>query len=172
MRIIASSYGKNSLTPTAILRSPPLLLAFGFGSGLSTIAPGTFGTLIAVPIYLLLITLVFWQYLLAVAMLTVLGIWICNTACQRLGDHDFKGIVWDEICGFLITMCFVPLSWDTVLFGFVLFRLFDIIKPYPINFVDQNISGGIGIMLDDVLAGIAAGASLALILYIQALLAI
>jgi len=74
-----------------------------------------------------------------------------------LGEHDFNGIVWDEVAGYLVTLWFVPLSWEAVLIGFVLFRFFDILKPFPIKWVDKHVHGGVGIMFDDILAGIFAG---------------
>jgi len=86
----------------------------------------------------------------------VAGVWICDAAAKKLGVHDFGGIVWDEIAGFLITMWWVPFSWYAVFLGFVFFRVFDILKPWPINWIDRKVDGGLGIMLDDVIAGIMA----------------
>ncbi|MEY8195315.1 MAG: phosphatidylglycerophosphatase A, partial [Cycloclasticus sp.] len=88
------------------------------------------------------------------------GIWICGQAAKELGVHDHGGIVWDEIAGYLLTMYWVDFSWQNVLLGFVLFRLFDILKPWPINWVDRRVGGGFGIMLDDLLAGLMAAACL------------
>ncbi len=165
MSIFLQTVGKNQLTPKQILADPVLFLAFGFGSGLARTAPGTFGTLAAVPVYgLLLLLSNDWVYSLAVVFVSVLGIWLCDVATKMLGEHDFGGIVWDEIAGFLLTMWFVPFSWQNLVLGFVLFRLFDIVKPWPIKTVDRQVSGGFGIMLDDILAGIYAG----LILYLLA----
>jgi len=149
--------GKNQLTAREILLDPILCLAFGFGSGLAKKAPGTFGTLAAVPIYLALVQVDSLIYSIVTIVCTVLGVWICGITADRLGEHDFGGIVWDEIAGFLITMWFVSFSWQNMLLGFVLFRVFDIIKPWPIKWVDQKVSGGFGIMLDDVIAGLFAG---------------
>lgn len=154
------TYGKKKLTVKQILSDPMLLLAFGFGSGLAKKMPGTMGTVAAVPIYLAFIQLNVWLYSALVVIVTVAGIWICEDAAEKLGEHDFGGIVWDEIAGLLITMWFVPFSWFTLLIGFILFRVFDIIKPWPIKWVDQKVSGGFGIMLDDVLAGVLAAAVL------------
>ena len=114
------------------------------------------GTVAAVPVYLLLIQAELWFYWLCTLVITVVGIWICESAADQLGEHDFGGIVWDEIAGFLITMGFVGFSWSAVFWGFALFRLFDILKPWPIKWIDQQVSGGLGIMLDDVLAAVFA----------------
>jgi len=127
-------------------------LAVGFGSGLASRAPGTAGTLVAVPIYLLLSQLVMWQYLAIVVLLLVAGVWICDVAAREMGVHDDPSIVWDEIVGYLITMIASPPGWFWVIAGFVLFRLFDILKPWPIRTVDKQMKGGTGIMLDDVVA--------------------
>ena len=153
-----SEYGKNKLTPKQIMADPVLFLAFGFGSGLARKAPGTMGTLAAIPVYWL-----FYQtqslliYSLLTLLVTVAGVWICDEAANKLGEHDFGGIVWDEIAGYLITMWLVPCNWQTMVLGFVLFRFFDILKPWPISWLDRQVRGGLGIMLDDVLAGIFAG---------------
>jgi phosphatidylglycerophosphatase A len=149
-------YGKNKLLVKQVLTDPILLLAFGFGSGLSKKMPGTMGTLAAVPIYLLIIQANIWLYSVLTLAVVISGIWICEDAAKKLGEHDFGGIVWDEIAGFLITLWFVPFSWFALFAGFVLFRVFDILKPWPIKWVDQKVSGGFGIMLDDVLAGLLA----------------
>ncbi|WP_185234866.1 phosphatidylglycerophosphatase A family protein [Teredinibacter franksiae] len=147
-----------------LLRDPRLLLAFGFGSGMSPVVPGTMGTLIAVPIYLLMTLLPLPAYLAVVAIAAAIGIHLCGYASAKLGVHDHKGIVWDEFVGFWLTMVAVPVTWKTVLAGFVLFRLFDMVKPWPISWVDRKVHGGFGIMVDDVLAGIAAAVVLWLLL--------
>ena len=138
------------------LANPIQFLALGFGSGLAPKAPGTFGTLAAIPIYLLLATLTPSFYALAVLVMTVAGFYICGKAADGVGVHDHPAIVWDEFVGFFITMFMIPISWQSILLGFILFRLFDIAKPWPISFVDKKVSGGFGIMIDDVLAGIFA----------------
>ena len=149
--------GKNKLTPKQILSDPVLFLAFGFGSGLAKKAPGTLGTLAAVPVYWLFAQTNIFVYSLLTVAVTITGIWICGIAAEKLGEHDFGGIVWDEIAGYLITMWLVPFTWQAMVIGFLLFRVFDIIKPWPIKWVDQRVGGGFGIMLDDVLAGVLAG---------------
>ncbi len=147
----------NPLVPAGqVFRSPTMLLAFGFGSGLSPIVPGTMGTLAALPLYLLLVQLPWWAYVVLVVAAALLGNYLCGEAAKRLGVHDHSGIVWDEFVGFWITMFWVPLHWQYVLVGFVLFRFFDMVKPWPISWIDRHAKGGFGIMVDDVVAGLAA----------------
>ena len=138
------------------LRKPYQLLAFGFGSGLAPKAPGTFGTLAAVPLYLLLQPLPLSLYLLLVAFGFVAGIWICEATSRDLGVHDHGGIVWDEIIGYWVTMSLAPAGWWWLVIGFLLFRFFDILKPWPIGWLDRRVTGGFGIMLDDLVAGLYA----------------
>jgi phosphatidylglycerophosphatase A len=142
--------------PNSVWRNPIHFLAFGFGSGAAPVAPGTFGTLVAVPIYLLLLPLNPWAYLAVVLVITLVGIWLCHVTSRDLGVHDHAGIVWDEIAGYLITMIAAPPGWQWIVAGFILFRIFDIIKPWPIGWVDRRVHGGLGIMLDDVLAAVFA----------------
>ena len=149
-------YGNSRLNPRQILADPILFLAFGFGSGLAKKMPGTMGTLAAIPVYLGLLQAGDIAYSLATLVVVVAGIWICGRAADKLDLHDFGGIVWDEIAGFLITMSGIAYSWQTLLVGFALFRVFDILKPWPIKWLDRHVSGGFGIMLDDVVAGIFA----------------
>lgn len=151
-----SDYGKNKLSVRQILSTPVLFLAFGFGSGLAKKMPGTMGTLAAIPIYLAFVQFNLWVYSVLTLLACVAGIRICDVAAKQLGEHDFGGIVWDEVAGYLVTMWFVPFSWYAVLVGFVLFRIFDILKPWPIKWVDQKVEGGLGIMLDDLLAGLVS----------------
>lgn len=140
----------------ALLRDPGHLLALGFGSGLAPYAPGTFGTLAAIPVYLLCAQLPLAMYLLAVVAAFALGVYLCGRTARALGVHDHPGIVWDEIVGYLLTMTFAPPGWPWIAIGFVCFRLFDIWKPWPIRVCDRAVHGGLGIMLDDLLAGAAA----------------
>jgi len=138
------------------MKNPIHFLAFGFGSGLAPKAPGTFGTLAAIPIYLLIAQQTLWIYLLITLIVSIAGIYICDKTSRDMGVHDHGGIVWDEIAGYLITMIAVPFSWTAVITGFVLFRLFDILKPWPISWLDKKVGGGLGIMLDDIVAGLFA----------------
>ncbi len=142
--------------PPRLLLHPVDFLALGFGSGLVPKAPGTAGTLVAIPVYLLLQALPASYYLALVVLLSLAGIAICAHAARRLGVHDHPGIVWDEIAGYLVTMAFAPAGWQWIAAGFVLFRVFDIAKPWPINWCDRKLHGGLGIMLDDLLAGVYA----------------
>lgn len=142
--------------PKYLLRDPGHLLSFGFGSGLSPYAPGTAGTLAAIPVYLLLSTLGPVAYLLATLASVVLGIYLCGRTSRTLGVHDHAAIVWDEFAGFFISMLFAPVTITTVVLGFCLFRIFDIFKPWPASVIDTRIKGGLGVMLDDVIAGIYA----------------
>jgi phosphatidylglycerophosphatase A len=147
----------------SILSNPIHFIAFGFGSGLAPKAPGTFGTLIAIPFYLLIQPLSFTSYLAILILLSLSSIYIAGKSAQLLGIHDHGGIVIDEICGYLVTMTLAPSGWQWVLCGFILFRIFDILKPWPINILDKKVSGGVGIVLDDLMAGIYALLSLELI---------
>ena len=149
-----------------VLTSPVHFLAFGFGSGLSPKAPGTMGTLAAIPLYLLLMNLPLTGYLLAVLLISVAGVWICGESSRRLGVHDHGGIVWDEFAGFLLTMTAAPQGWQWIVLGFALFRLFDIWKPWPVRVADRQLHGGLGIMLDDILAGIYAWLVLQAVAYV------
>lgn len=157
-----SPLGKNQVMPKHIMTDPVLFLAFGFGSGLAKKAPGTMGTLAAIPLYLLFAQTDLLIYSLLTIAVTLFGIPICGQAADKLGVHDYGGIVWDEIAGYLITLWLVPFTWQTVIAGFILFRIFDIAKPWPIKWIDQKVTGGLGIMLDDVLAAVFAGALLLL----------
>ncbi len=139
-----------------VLTDPIHFLAFGFGSGLLPKAPGTWGTLVAIPIWYFLAQLDLTYYLVATVVFSVIGIWLCGASSKKLGVHDHGGIVWDEICGYLVTMIALPVAWYWALAGFVLFRFFDIIKPWPIKWLDKKVKGGFGIMLDDLIAGVFA----------------
>lgn len=138
------------------LSNPVHFLALGLGSGLLRPAPGTWGTLAAIPIYLGLLAAGNNVYLLATVLGFLFGVYLCGKTAADVGVHDHSAIVWDEIIGFLITMSFIPLSWQNILFGFALFRFFDILKPWPIKTLDKHVHGGFGIMIDDVLAGFFA----------------
>lgn len=136
-----------------VFKDPVLFLAFGFGSGLLPRAPGTAGTAAAIPLYLWLSQYPLTIYLALVCVLVITGVWICQQASARLGVHDHPGIVWDEVAGFLVSMIPAFPSWIWLPAGFILFRLFDIWKPWPISWADRGLKGGLGIMLDDLLAG-------------------
>jgi len=146
-------------------RNPVHLLAFGLGSGAAPKAPGTAGTLAAIPLYLLIQGLTPQHYLLVVLAMFLVGVWICDKTSKDLGVHDHGGIVWDEWVGFLLTLWLAPAGWLWLLLGFLLFRLFDIFKPWPIGWMDKQVAGGLGIMLDDVMAGLYAFSLLQFIHY-------
>lgn len=138
------------------LRDPIQLLAVGFGSGLAPKAPGTCGTIAAIPFFLLLSLLAPLYYAVVVAVLSIAGIYICEKAAKASGVHDHGSIVWDEFIGYFVTMFMIPVSWQSVLVGFILFRFFDILKPWPISLADKKLDGGFGIMFDDIIAGLFA----------------
>jgi phosphatidylglycerophosphatase A len=148
-----------------LLSNPNHLFAFGFGSGLAVKAPGTFGTLAAVPIFWLIQDLSWPLYLSWLVITFALGVYWCDRSSKALGVHDHGGIVWDEFVGYWITMFMAPKGILWMLVGFVLFRLFDIVKPWPIRWLDRHVEGGFGIMLDDVLAGVFACVVLQLLAY-------
>ncbi len=148
---------KTGLRPSLnLLRNPVHFLSLGFGSGLSPIAPGTAGTLAAIPVYLLLARLDLSTYLAVMLLMFAIGIYLCGFTSRELGGGDHPAIVWDEIVGYIITMIAAPPKIEWLVAGFLLFRLFDIFKPWPIRVLDRSVKGGLGIMLDDVLAGVFA----------------
>ena len=149
------------------LKDPVVLLAVGFGSGLAPKAPGTAGTVVAVPLVIWMQPLPLITYLLITTCLFIAGIWICTYTAEKFGVHDHPSIVIDEIVGYLITMTAAPAGWPALIAGFVLFRLFDAVKPWPISWFDRNVNGGLGIMLDDVVAGIVALAIIQGLIYLQ-----
>ena len=145
-----------SSLPGPDLKNPVHLLAFGLGSGCAPVAPGTFGTLAAVAIYIPLSRLSLPWYLLVLGLVIIAGIWLCGKTSKDLGVHDHGGIVWDEFAGYFVTMIAAPPGWQGIVLGFILFRLFDIWKPWPIRWLDKQVAGGLGIMVDDLLAGLYA----------------
>lgn len=146
-----------------VWRDPVYFIAFGFGSGLMPVAPGTWGTLAAIPIYLLLVGSSWGAYLFFTLAMFALGVAVSEKVSSDLGVHDYSGIVWDEVVGYLLTMFMAPVGLVWIILGFILFRIFDIWKPQPIKYIDQHVKGGLGIMLDDVLAAIPAWAILQLL---------
>lgn len=140
-----------------LLKHPAHFLALGFGAGLAAKAPGTWGTLVALPFFF--IAHFFggqWAVLVAAAIFFVAGIWAADVTGRALGVSDHGGIVVDEIAAFLLVLAFAPVSIVGIAVAFLLFRLFDIVKPWPINVADRRIKGGFGVMFDDVLAAIYA----------------
>lgn len=136
-----------------LLSHPAHLLAFGFGSGLASKAPGTFGTLVAFPLYWFLAPrLSDALFLLVLIWSFAIGVWVCDITGKALGVADYGGIVWDEIVAFALVLFFTPPGWAWSLLAFALFRFFDIVKPPPIRYFDSNWHGGLGVMFDDLLA--------------------
>lgn len=142
--------------PDSLWQNPLHFIAFGFGTGALPIAPGTFGTLLAIPFYLLIHRFTLPWYVLTTLLVIIASIWICHRVSKDIALHDHQGMCLDEFPGFLVTMCGIPTGIGWIIAGFLLFRLFDIWKPWPIRFIDEKISGGIGMILDDVLAGVYA----------------
>ncbi|MBS0358124.1 MAG: phosphatidylglycerophosphatase A [Proteobacteria bacterium] len=139
-----------------IFKSIIHFFAYGFGSGLIPVAPGTMGTVMAIPFYLLLNQLSLPLYALMIGITFCFGVYCCGLTANDLGEHDHPSIVWDEMVGYWITMFAIPLTWYWIVTGFLLFRFFDIWKPWPVRAIDKRVHGGLGIMLDDVIAGIFA----------------
>lgn len=153
-----------------IVKSPSGLMASGFGIGLVPYIPGTVGTVLGVPVVLLVqpfsIPVQGSLYLL----MFVVGCKICSNYAKELQEDDPNVIVWDEIVGYCFSLLFLPVTPVILLAAFVLFRLFDILKPWPISVVQRKVKGGFGIMLDDVIAGIATNFSLHVLLYLNLLM--
>jgi phosphatidylglycerophosphatase A len=146
-----------------LLRDPVHLFALGFGSGLAPVAPGTFGSIVGLLFGLAVAPFGFWVALAVTIAVTITGIWICGESARKLGVHDHSAIVWDEIAGMMLTLLAAPATWWGIGLAFGLFRLFDVWKPWPIREVDHGMRGGLGIMLDDVMAAVMAAALLLVI---------
>ena len=142
--------------PRKVVTDPVNFLAFGFGTGLAPIAPGTVGSLPGVLLFLLTMDYGFYVQLAVAAALVVAGIWICGESARRIGVHDHGGIVWDEIAGMYVTLFAAPVSVVGWALAFVFFRFMDIVKPWPIRDLDHSMKGGLGIMLDDLVAALYA----------------
>lgn len=155
-----------------LLAHPAHLIAFGFGSGLAPKAPGTVGTLLGLPLFWLIASATperSIRLLLLIAAF-LLGVWACGRTGRALGVADHGGMVWDEIVAFALVLMFVPAlpftpaGWLWVALAFALFRLFDILKPWPIRLADAHLKNGFGVMFDDLLA---AGYAIAIIKGVQ-----
>jgi phosphatidylglycerophosphatase A len=140
-----------------------VILATGFGVGYSPVAPGTLGTLIAIPIYYFLSEIPSPLYEVTLVGFFFLSVWVSGNAERLFGKEDDQRIVIDEVIGFLITMLWVPKTIRFIIIGFVLFRFFDILKPFPIRRLEKRLKGGFGVVLDDVAAGVYANIVLRLI---------
>ncbi|MFZ5580027.1 MAG: phosphatidylglycerophosphatase A [Pseudomonadota bacterium] len=143
-----------------VLRDPVLLLAHGLGSGLAPKAPGTFGTIAALLPWWFMAPLDLPVYLVIVLFAALAGVWLCGEAASRMQRDDPGSIVWDEWVGLWVALAGLPLEWPWILAGLVLFRLFDILKPWPVGWLDRHFHGGMGIMLDDIAAGAITAALL------------
>ncbi|MCW8964035.1 MAG: phosphatidylglycerophosphatase A [Gammaproteobacteria bacterium] len=157
---------KRNHAPRSIWTNPVHFLAFGLGTGASPYAPGTVGTLLGIPLVYLLSDSPLWVYLMVCCVLILVGTWICDKTSRDIGVHDHSGIVIDEVAGYLVTMIAIPVNIWTLLAAFIAFRVFDIIKPWPIDWLDKKVRGGLGIMVDDLLAGIYGLAVMWLILWV------
>lgn len=150
----------------ALLATPAGWIACGLGSGLAPVAQGTFGSLAAILPWLLLRELSLPINLLVIVLGFALGVWACERAGRALGVDDHRALVWDEFVGLWIALLPALLApWWAVILGFALFRLFDVWKPWPIRVFDRRLKGGLGVMVDDVVAGVFAAAVLALALH-------
>ncbi len=142
-----------------------IFISLGFGTGFIKFAPGTWGTLpgVAFAYFLMPYPII---HILSIIIISLVGIWFCDKASEILKVHDYGGIVIDEIAGVMITFLFFTPSWYILILGFIWFRFFDIIKPFPIRWIDKKVSGGFGIMVDDTVAGIFAWISLWISIFI------
>ncbi len=141
------------ISPKNIWRNPIYFLSFGFGLGLFPVMPGTFGTLGAIPLYLLILDLKFAIYLVICFLFFIFGVYICTITERDSGIKDNSSIVWDEIVGFLVALSTVPVSILWISYAFIIFRILDIFKPWPIYILEEKTSGGFAIMIDDLVAG-------------------
>lgn len=149
------------------LRDPGHCVALGFGVGLARHAPGTWGSLLGVGVYLAVAPLGRYGVLGILILMVAIGVPLCGRAARALGTHDHPAIVWDEVAGMVLTLvCGSGRGFDVVT-GFLLFRFFDIWKPWPVRWADGRVGGGVGIMLDDLLAAGYAGLVLALFDYLS-----
>lgn len=149
--------------PKSIWTNPIHFIACGFGIGALPIMPGTFATIAAIPLYLLLVQLPLSGYIAITLLLNLVGIYLCGKTNRDFGTNDHPAAVWDEIAAFPIVMIAIPTTWYTILLGVILFRIFDIWKPGPIGWIDRHVHGGLGVMLDDVAAALVSLALLHLI---------
>ena len=150
------------ISARTVLTDPVHLLAFGLGTGLSPVAPGTVGTLLGVVLAWLTLDLGLNLQIAVAVFLVLAGIWICDNSSKRIGQHDPGGIVWDEIAAMYIVLLLAPATITAWILAFTAFRVFDIVKPWPIRDLDHSIGGGLGIMLDDLVAALYAAILLAL----------
>ena len=148
-----------------VFTDPRYFIGFGFGSGLLPKAPGTWGTLITIPLVFMFSYTPLYVYSLATLLLFILGAIASDQISREIGIHDFGRVNIDEVVGFLLVMLPFPCNWQYLFVGFILFRIFDILKPFPIGWVDKHIHGGFGMMFDDVIASLMTVLVMLLIQY-------
>lgn len=151
------------------MTDPGHLLSLGLGTGLLPKAPGTWGSLLAVPVFVVLSPHGIWIYITVTAAVFLAGVYLSGRTARALGVHDHEAIVIDEVAGMLVTWVAVDPGWFTILAGFLLFRFFDVVKPWPVRRIDRELTGGWGIMLDDLAAGAIAAVVLQLLVYMAPL---
>jgi len=149
--------------PNSIWNDPRLFVAIGFGSGSLPKAPGTWGTVMGVVLFYLIHFLPIWLYLAVVIASFAIGVYLCDFAEKEFKQADHPAIVWDEIVGFFIAMIALPSTLLWICAAFILFRILDIFKPWPISWVQQHVKVGLGVMVDDAIAGAATAIILNLI---------
>lgn len=152
------------------MKNPVHFLALGFGSGLIPLMPGTFGSAAAIPLLILSANMPVMVFIAFTVFASIFGIYLCGKTADDMQVHDHGSIVWDEVAGMFITFLFVPITAPSLLAGFVLFRIFDILKPWPIGPIDKRLHGGTGIMLDDIVAGAMACACLHIMMIMLSLI--
>ena len=150
---------------STIFKNPIHFIASGFGVGILPM-PGTFGTLVGALIAWLIYPLPVWLYVVIVVILNLVGIYLCAQMNRDLGTEDHPAAAWDEVAAFPIVMIAVPFTWYYLLIGFILFRFFDIVKPGPIGWLDKNVHGGLGVVLDDVVSALVSWLILLLIVWL------
>jgi phosphatidylglycerophosphatase A len=152
--------------PETVWKNPIHFLACGFGSGTAKFMPGTWGTLAAVPLYLVLRQFSPITYLIILTVAILFGVWICHITARDFGEADPGPIVWDEMVGFWLALWVAPNGWQWIVGAFILFRAFDIFKPWPINVAQEKLPGGWGIVVDDLLAGLYTWIIIQLVVWI------
>lgn len=154
LNLIAHYRNKSHPVPARVWRSPLYFIAFGFGSGAAPVAPGTAGTLVAALFYLLLRHLPLSMYLAFTFVFSLFSIWLLDKISREIAVHDHPGMCLDEFAGFFVTMIYAPQGLLWIVLGFLLFRFFDIVKPWPIRWLDEHVHGGFGMVIDDIAAGL------------------
>ncbi|MFN7097476.1 MAG: phosphatidylglycerophosphatase A [Gammaproteobacteria bacterium] len=145
----------NATNYQSVWKNPIHFLACGFGAGTAKFMPGTWGTIVAIPLYLAMQAVLSpLYYMLVLIAAIIFGFWICQVTAKDFGETDPPAIVWDEIVGFLLALWAAPNGWQWILAAFILFRMFDILKPWPIKFIQEKLPGGFGIVADDLMAGL------------------